>query len=230
MVSRLLPLYPAQTLLRQHDILTAIDGIPIGNDGTIPFRKRERVLFDNHLLNKFPGDVVRFSVLRDGEACEAPLPAVSIPPLVSVHEYDRHPAYFIYAGLVFMALAQPYLHEWGEHWVSQSPRRLVEKALNGNRREHDEQVIVLSKVLTDELNYGYQRFVNLEVLAYDGQPVRNLRHLHELVHRQTGEYDEFELDNQLSIILNRRDAAEASPRILERHRVPAGFASHLPSL
>jgi len=126
-VSRLLPLYPAKSILKQRDILTAIDGIPIGNDATIPFRKRERVQFDYHILNKFPGDPINFTVLREGKSIEAAVPAVNIPALVSVHEYDRHPSYFIYAGLVFMAFAQPYLHEWGPNWYTQSPQRLVEK-------------------------------------------------------------------------------------------------------
>jgi hypothetical protein len=37
----------------------------------------------------------------------------------------------MYAGLVFVPLSQPYLHEFGEDWIANSPRRLVEKALNG---------------------------------------------------------------------------------------------------
>lgn len=37
-------------------------------------------------------------------------------PLVPLNEFDRSPSYFIHAGLTFINLTQPYLHEWGEHW------------------------------------------------------------------------------------------------------------------
>ena len=47
--------------------------------------------------------------------------------------YDEVPSFLMYAGLVFVPLTQPYLHEFGEDWISSSPRRLVEKALNGGR-------------------------------------------------------------------------------------------------
>ena len=33
--------------------------------------------------------------------------------------YDKLPSYFIYAGLVFVNLMQPYLHEFGEDWYNQ---------------------------------------------------------------------------------------------------------------
>lgn len=55
-----------------------------------------------------------------------PLPSApsSTPP-------SQVPSFLMYAGLVFVPLSQPYLHEFGEDWIANSPRRLVEKALNG---------------------------------------------------------------------------------------------------
>jgi hypothetical protein len=67
------------------------------------------------------------------------------------------------AGLVFVPLSQPYLHEYGDDWMSNSPRRLVDKALNSLMQKPDQQIIVLSQVLVDDINTGYQQFQNLQV-------------------------------------------------------------------
>ena len=32
------------------------------------------------------------------------------------HRYDKLPSYLVFAGLVFVPLSQPYLHEYGEDW------------------------------------------------------------------------------------------------------------------
>lgn len=62
-----------------------------------------------------------------------------------------------------MPLSQPYLHEYGDDWMSNSPRRLVDKALNGLMQKPGQQIIVLSQVLVDDINTGYQQFQNLQV-------------------------------------------------------------------
>lgn len=67
------------------------------------------------------------------------------------------------AGLVFVPLSQPYLHEYGDDWITSSPRRLVDKALNGLMDKPGQQIIVMSQVLVDDINTGYQQFQNLQV-------------------------------------------------------------------
>jgi hypothetical protein len=67
------------------------------------------------------------------------------------------------AGLVFVPLSQPYLHEYGDDWITSSPRRLVDKALNGLMDKPGQQIIVMSQVLVDDINTSYQQFQNLQV-------------------------------------------------------------------
>lgn len=68
-------------------------------------------------------------------------------------------------GLVFVPLSQPYLHEYGDDWMANAPRRLVDKALNSLMARPGQQIIVLSQVLVDDINTGYQQFQNLQVRA-----------------------------------------------------------------
>lgn len=47
---------------------------------------------------------------------EVELELSDVEQLVSINEYDKTPSYFIHAGLTFIPLVQPYLHEWGDDW------------------------------------------------------------------------------------------------------------------
>jgi hypothetical protein len=73
-----------------------------------------------------------------------------------------------HTGLVFVPLSQPYLHEYGDDWITSSPRRLVDKALNGLMDKPGQQIIVMSQVLVDDINTGYQQFQNLQVRVCGG--------------------------------------------------------------
>ena len=51
--------------------------------------------------------------------------------LVPATVYDLPLPYFLYAGLVFVPLTEPYLHEWGDDWMQDAPHALVHLTLSG---------------------------------------------------------------------------------------------------
>lgn len=64
-------------------------------------------------------------------------------------------SYIIVGGLVFMRLTLPFLSEWGEDWWNTAPRRLVDKVSGNVRRAAvDEELVILSYILVDQINYG----------------------------------------------------------------------------
>lgn len=71
---------------------------------------------------------------------------LQLQSLVPVHQFDKLPSYYIFAGLVFIPLIQPYLHEYGEDWYNTSPRRLCERALREFPKKPGEQLVILSQV------------------------------------------------------------------------------------
>ncbi|KAF6257274.1 trypsin-like cysteine/serine peptidase domain-containing protein [Scenedesmus sp. NREL 46B-D3] len=181
MINRIQPTTSTAQVLRKGDVLMEFDGVPIANDGTVHFRARERIFFTSLITLKPTGSTARVKVLRDGSSLEYDLQLDPLQTLVPVHKYDQLPSYFIYAGLVFVPLSQPYLHEYGDDWMSNSPRRLVDKALNSLMQKPEQQIIVLSQVLVDDINTGYQQFQNLQVLRVNGVEVLNLGHLKQLI-------------------------------------------------
>ncbi|XWS42996.1 hypothetical protein CRYUN_Cryun16bG0062400 [Craigia yunnanensis] len=103
---------------------------------------------------------------------------------------DKLPSYFIFAGLVFVPLTQPYLHEYGEEWYNTSPRRLCECALRELPKQAGEQLIVLSQVLMDDINAGYERLAELQVKKVNGIEIDNLKHLCQLVENCSRELED----------------------------------------
>lgn len=55
------------------------------------------------------------------------------------------------------------------------------------------QVVILSQVLACDATLGYEDYCNVQVLKFNSTPVRNLRHLTELVADCTEEYMRFDL-------------------------------------
>ncbi|KAF3775689.1 Protease Do-like 10, partial [Nymphaea thermarum] len=145
LISKINPLSDAYQALQKDDIILSFDGVPIANDGTVPFRNRERITFDHLVSLKKPNDAAQLMVLRGGIKHELNVTLQPLQPLVPVQQFDKLPSYYIFAGLVFVPLTQPYLHEYGEDWYNSSPRRLCERALRDMPKKHGEQLVILSQ-------------------------------------------------------------------------------------
>ncbi|XP_057962317.1 protease Do-like 10, mitochondrial [Malania oleifera] len=227
LVSKINVLSDAHKILKKDDILLAFDDVPIANDGTVPFRNRERITFDHLVSMKKPNERAKIRVLRDGKVFEFSMILRPLQPLVPVHQFDKLPSYFIFAGLVFVPLTQPYLHEYGDDWYNTSPRRLCERALRELPRKSGEQLVILSQVLMDEINAGYERLAELQVKKVNEVEIDNLKHLCRLVENCSEESLRFDLDDERVIVLNTCLAKEATPRILTRHRISSAMSVDL---
>ncbi|KAL7613875.1 hypothetical protein Lser_V15G08365 [Lactuca serriola] len=227
LVSKINPLSDAYRVLKKDDIVLAFDGVPIANDGTVPFRNRERITFDHLVSMKKPNETAVIKVLRNGEELELTVTLRPLKPLVPIHQFDKVPSYFVFAGLVFIPLSQPYLHEHGEDWYNTSPRRLCERALRELPQKPGEELVILSQVLMDDINVGYERLADLQVKKVNGVDVDNLKHLCQLVQECKEEKVRLDLDDERVIVLNYERARTATSHILKRHRIPSAMSIDL---
>ncbi|WJX70168.1 Protease Do-like 10, mitochondrial [Trifolium repens] len=227
LVNKINPLSDAYKVLKKDDIILSFDGVPIANDGTVPFRNRERITFDHLVSMKKLNEKAVVRVMRDGQVLELSIILRPIQPLVPVHQFDKLPSYYIFAGLVFVPLTQPYLHEYGEDWYNASPRRLCERALRELPKKENQQLVILSQVLMDDINAGYERLADLQVLKVNGTEIDNLEHLCQLVENCSTDSLHFDLDDNRVIVLNYETAKIATSRILKRHRIPSSMSADL---
>eukprot|EP00873_Tetraselmis_striata_P009409 jgi/Tetstr1/429673/TSEL_019570.t1 len=237
LVSAVRPCGSAAGVLAPGDVLLELDGAPVGADGSVALRGRERISFDHLVAMRHIGEALPLRVLRappgggDPQPLRLRVPLAPAEPLVPVHMHDAAPSYLVAGGLVFTPLSQPYLHEYGEDWYNAAPRRLVETALRGQRRWAGQQVVLLSQVLADPLNLGYQGLAELPVAAVDGVRVLNMRHLKARLDvglsRRGGAPVRLHLADDRLLALDPEAVAAAGPRVLARHRIPAPHSADL---
>lgn len=56
-------------VLQKDDVITHIDKVPIADNGTIAFRRGERLDFNHLEKSKYVGDIVTFTVIRRSKNC-----------------------------------------------------------------------------------------------------------------------------------------------------------------
>jgi S1-C subfamily serine protease len=188
-VMQLAPLAPAAELLRVDDVITAVDGVKVGKDGTIPLSTRpeghDRVGLACLVTLKLPGEAVRLDVWRDGRALALQLPLYTPRPLVPPALLQGNgPGFLLVGGLVFVRLTREYLQA---EFVSEDASQLrpedfrVLSLADEQCAEQGEEVLLLSQVLSHPCNVGYEAFHNLQLLSLNGQKVASLGHLRALL-------------------------------------------------
>lgn len=231
-MSRIAPTSAAAKVLKTGDVLLSFDKESIANDGTICFRKHERVAFSWLVAQKFYGEPAELTVLRDGQTLELKIedfhPEV---PLVPVHIFGRaheSPSYMIVAGLVFTTLSVPFLRsEFGEEWDCEAPVEIVHRVMHQRAEAKGEELVVLTQVLAHDLTVGYEDLENVLLQHVNDSPVRNLRQVMETIDGCTSEYVRFGFLNNLVLVLKRVDVEKATAEALEQHTIPAATSPDL---
>jgi hypothetical protein len=102
----------------------------------------------------------------------------SNPALVPFHSHDKPPEYLIYGGLVFSVLTRFYLKTWGTYWLEDAPKHLLSLAFNGVLQELEQQIVIITKILVDDVNYGIAHAVKDSVLkSVNGTEIKNIKEL-----------------------------------------------------
>lgn len=221
---------PVRNILSVNDVLLSVDGITVANDGTVEFRKEERTSLNYVVQRKYINDFITLKILRSGEVKEVRL-KLSVPlgtsRLVPFEQYDIPPTYYINGGLVFSPLTKNYLMEWGRQWFFSAPTKLLHYYQNEVRKDDRKQVILLTKVLADEINLGYHDLENIIVVKINGRKVSTMKDVVSAFEENKGAYHEIEDDTGLKIIIRKDAADQFSKRILETYRVESDRSTDL---
>lgn len=227
-IRRIEPTAPESQVLKPSDVILSFDGINIANDGTVPFRHGERIGFSYLVSQKYTGDRAVVKVLRNSKILEFNIKLDTHKRLIPAHIKGKPPSYYIIAGFVFAAVSVPYLRsEYGKEYEFDAPVKLLDKHLHAMARSIDEQLVVVSQVLVDDINIGYEEIVNTQVHAFNGKPVRNLKNLAEMVESCNEKFLKFELEYDQIVVLQTKNAKAATPDILTIHCIPSAMSDDL---
>lgn len=232
MVNRIYPDSPVQGILRRGDIILSVEGKNVANDGTIEFREGERTFLGYAIQSKFIGDEAHLGILRDGRLMKVTVPLtrpIDFGRLVPHDRYDVPPTYYIVGGFVFEPLTINYLKDFGSQsdWFLYAPTELLNLYYNGEPEEDRRQVIVLVKVLADEVNIGYHELVDKVVCEVNGVRISRIEDLVRAFEENRGRYHVIRDSKGFELVLDRRKAVESTKRILQKYRIPADRSQDL---
>jgi S1-C subfamily serine protease len=213
----------AEGMLEPGDVLLAVDGRPIANDGSIleaGLRFDFGLLVDRHQI----GETVSVRVLRKGERRTIDIPLKAHPDVaLHTNAYDRLPRYFIYAGLVFVPLENEMLKTYGREWIAAADRRLIYEHLYRPLIDPPPagyEPVVLLRRLDHPVNIDIAWYRNQLVTAVNGRAIRGLADLIEAIESSTDRWLVLTLGEPgRFIVLDRAAAAEAGPEILRQYGV-----------
>jgi len=219
-INKIFPDMAARNQLKPDDILLSVDGINIENDGTVEFRKDERTFFGYNIQKKQINESITFEVLRDGNLKNVNI-ILSGPinswVLVPHNQYDVPATYYIKGGLVFEPLSLNLLNAWG-NW-QRAPMNLANYYQNGEPTEDRKEVIVLVKILADQINMGYHDLNYKVITKVNNKEISTMKDLVTAFEDYTGEYYIIETEDSTRIVLDKNQADTYSQQILDRYRI-----------
>jgi len=224
-VTYLDPFGAGRDILKIGDVLLAIDGFRIGNDGTVMLSGTPT---DYHELleRKQWGDSVTFDIWRNNRDEKAIVPLKNLfDPFSNRNQYDEQPRYFILGGLIFSPLSQDYLRTLGNDAGTVSGQQLIYYAQyakpDGLYTNRDE-FIVLTGRLPDRVNTYHQPFIRSIVTSVNGRSIRNLSDLAAAADTPVEGFHVIQFDGMdRPLIMDAEAASRADPRILRIYGIAA---------
>lgn len=232
-VNSVLPGTPAGGVLRAGDILLKLAGQPVDEKGLyrdplLGLQKAE-LLLTRSVDGRYRrmGDRIEAEIVRDRRLVRLRIPlhpyaggAERIPWLLS----DPAPPYLVESGLVFVELSVPFLQaRFGKDWRV----RATELAYLYDVKKHyrttteRDRVVVLSEVLPDPANVGYEHMTNAVVSRVDGHSIQDVDELIRIMNQRravSGATVEVELADGKKVFLD-PSAIAANERIRKTYRL-----------
>jgi len=217
-------------VVKAEDILLSIDGFPLDVQGDYIDPEFGPLMLENLAVRgKWAGDALKMQLWRNGKQIEVKytLPKFQYTnALVPAATYDKEPEYLMTGGFVFQPLTDSYLQAWGTDWKRRAPFRL-----NHYREEEPTPdrpaLVLLSQVMPDAYNIGYQDLKYLVLSKVNGQPVHSLKELRNALAQPQKDYNvlEFQKGDALKrVVLAAGDPEKAATaRILKRYSMPETY-------
>lgn len=224
-IKDVLPEIEKKDLLRVGDVLLSVDGIPVGLDGTVPFRKDSRLPMGYWFDSKQVADTIDFEILREGKKLNVKLPMRSNDDRVKYKNFYEKPPYYIYGGMVFTVLNENLTEDLKEQKIDINNLNYY---INGPGRYSDRKdVVVLLYALPDEVNAGYHD-LQLEVISeVNGKPINSLADLALSIESNKSEWSVIRTEDKSEMIFNRVMAKEAEERILANYKIMSPYSDDI---
>ncbi len=214
-------------VLQPGDVVLAVNDLPVDSSGMIVL-DGERVELEELAERSFKGDKVRFELLRGGQPRQAEATLAPLPPAANItaQAYDEMPRYVVFGGLLFQPLQANVITAQRVN-TPDLPQVIEDFTCRGGSQEKQD-IVLLTKVLPDEVNARFDDFGYGVVTKVNGVEVKGLTHLHELLYGTPPEgqprpaYTVIELkEASRPLVIDAAAIDAANARISARYNIPA---------
>ncbi len=227
LVTSLSGLEKERNLVRVDDVLVAIDGQSVGDDGTVRFAGADRIDSNILIAQKQIGEHVSLQIIRDGKPLTIDYPlayTLKDARIVPGHQSNFVPDYEVIGGLVLVEVNEDLLRSWKFVPPSIELKRFEYRRTG---KDVNDRLLLVVSVLPDDINIGYSKARFAVLTKVNGSPVRNLKELREKLQPETkgrekaSDYLRLSFaphDNQ--VVFSRKELANRMPTIAKRYGVP----------
>ena len=190
--------------LKEWDVITRIGDTPVDDQGMIKLGDTLRVRFQ-YLVQKTAGEgKLPLTVVRAGKEVRIELPVSPKYPVITPDLGNDYPSYFIYGPLVFSTATEQFIHgltggtkgaRWMS-WLSFQGNPLITRVGAKPAFPGEELVVVSSPFFPHKLSQGYSDPFGQVVKTVNGIPIKNLKHLVEVLRDAKGEFITIQFNNR----------------------------------
>jgi hypothetical protein len=208
---------PCAKVLREGDVLLAIDDHPIASDASVEL-EGEHVEMPEVVERKFKGDTVKFDIWRDKLPTSVKVVLSTVwPYFVQGHSYDVRPRFVVYGGLLFQPMSLDLIEAYQptdlriRHYFDYF-------VLEQIYLEHPD-VIVLTNILPDPINTFLAPYRGGIVDEINGQKIRTLDELAKTFSEPAERFVVKMIGDGPPLVLDPKQAEAARERIKTRYNV-----------
>lgn len=207
--------------LKVGDVITKVGPHSLDRSGNVKLGNDLQVQFNYFVPTLAKDGVVPLTLHRDGQSVEALVPVHPQKPRLFRYLENGYPRYFILGPLVFSPASAELVQGLGSEvrllrpLVRQSNPLLL-RANDAPAFEGEELVVIPSPYFSHRLTKGYSQGTFQIVTKLNGEPVKSLAHLVELVRDAKSKYLEFEFagTEMETLVFPRQELLDSTDEIL----------------
>jgi hypothetical protein len=211
--------------LLKNDIILSIGNVDLDDGGMYESPYGKLHYYGLIQMSRFVGDEVSMKILRDRKKLDVRFKLKPIPSDccgIQLISYDRDPRYYIFGGIVFQELTAGYLESFGQDWKEKADKRLLYYYDNLKTifaGEGIQRLVVLSRVLPDPVNKGYQYYKDMVLKKANGTRVKDLAHLKKIIDSVVSRFIVLEFAGETTVVLDRVAAVRGENELLKVYNI-----------
>jgi hypothetical protein len=209
--------------LREGDVITRIGTANIDNEGLVNFDESLRLPFMALVPRLAKNGIVPVRIIRNGEPMELGMVVTREDDRLIKPYRGQYPPYFVHGPLVFSTVIEEALSAYAQS----NPLAMVGSPVVARDSDRvafagEELVVVSATMMQHPMTRGYSDPFALVVNDVDGVPIKNLRHLVEVLRDGKGEFLTIRFCGEFSetLVFPRTAMESATKDLMDENGIP----------